>query len=106
MGDSEKGLLTPTDGLQITELTPVIFTEVLPPTQIAVSPLNRIVGRGFTKTVTCSVEIHPFALVIFTEYTVVEVGLTEIVGVVAPLFQAYEIPPVAVKIAPDPEQMV
>jgi len=86
VGESEDGLLMPELGDQITEFTPLTFICVLPPIQIAVSPVNSIEGRGFTKTVISSLEIQPFALVTKTEYTVEEVGFTKIVADVKPLF--------------------
>jgi hypothetical protein len=52
-----------------------------------------------------AVASHPFASVPTTVYALVVVGETVILLVVAPVLQAYEAAPVAVKVELDPKQM-
>jgi hypothetical protein len=48
---------------------------------------------------------HPFTPVPVTKYTVVKVGLTEILVVVAPEFHEYVVAPLAVSVVELPEQI-
>jgi hypothetical protein len=75
------------------------------PKQI-VGELTVIVAAGLTVTVATAVPVHPAASVPVTVYEVVEVGLTEIGLVVAPVFQEYVEAPLAVKVAVAPLQIV
>src|SRR5215213_8683687 len=62
-------------------------------------------GSGFTVTVVEHELVHPCALVTVTVYVVVEVGLTVIAAVVAPLLQRNDVPPDAVSVDEPPMQI-
>src|SRR5689334_17176667 len=62
-------------------------------------------GSGFTVTVVEHELVHPCALVTVTVYVVVEVGLTVIAAVVAPVLQRNDVPPDAVKVVDPPTQI-
>ena len=63
-------------------------------------------GGGTTVTVVEHELLHPLASVTVTVYTVVTVGVTVIIGVVAPVLQRNVTPPAEVNIAEPPGQMV
>ena len=64
------------------------------------------VGNELTVTNRLAVAEQLAALVTVTVYVVVVVGDTEMAAVVAELFQLYEVPPLAVKVALAPLQIV
>jgi hypothetical protein len=64
-----------------------------------------MVGNGFTVTVATAVAEQPDEVPV-TVYEVVEVGVTVIGFEVEPFDHEYVVPPVAVNIASDPEQIV
>ena len=63
------------------------------------------VGAGFTVTVVVQVPLHPLASLTVTVYVVVDVGLTVIEAVVAPVLQRNDVPPAAVSVAEPPVQI-
>ena len=63
-------------------------------------------GTGFTVMVLVAVAEQAFAFVTVTVYVVVTAGVTVMAAVVAPVLQAYVPPPVAVKVAEAPAQMM
>jgi hypothetical protein len=67
--------------------------------------LTAKVGEAITVTVVVTAEEEQLPFAPVTVYTVVEVGLTEIELVVAPVFHVYVVAPVAVKVAAPPEQI-
>lgn len=62
-------------------------------------------GAGFTVTVVVQVPLHPLASVTVTVYVVVDVGLTVIDAVVAPVLQRNDVPPEAVSVDEPPTQI-
>ncbi len=64
------------------------------------------VGKGLTFTVLEAEAVHPLASVTVTEYDVVDEGETVIDTVDAPVLHEYEVPPLAVKFALTPLQML
>jgi hypothetical protein len=69
------------------------------------SPVMTTAGSGLTVTVAFALatQLSPFVTV--TLYVVVAVGLTVMLGVVAPLLQMYEVPPLAVNVVLSPTQI-
>jgi hypothetical protein len=63
------------------------------------------IGAGVTLTVVVQTPLHPLALVTVTVYVVVEVGLTVMEAVVAPVLQRNDVPPAAVSVAEPPIQI-
>jgi hypothetical protein len=86
------------------ESAPVAVKSALSPEQI-VGELTVIIGNGLTVTVATAVAEQPVEVPV-TVYEVVEVGVTEIGFVEAPVDQEYESAPVAVKSVLSPEQIV
>ena len=68
------------------------------PTHIGDVPVIFTLGNVLTVTVAVEVAVHPLALVTVTVYVVVEGGLTVILAVICPPDQAYDVPPVAVRV--------
>jgi hypothetical protein len=100
---------------QKTEEAPLAVKSTKSPVQIVASltckpevseTVIEAVGKLITVSVLFDVAEHPAVLVTVTVYVVVEAGLGEIDAVVAPVDQAYVPPPVAVKVALAPEQIV
>ena len=63
------------------------------------------IGAGVTVTVVVQVPLHPLASVTVTVYVVVEVGLTVMDAVVAPVLQRNDVPPEAVSVDDPPTQI-
>ena len=75
------------------------------PSQMATSAPAFAVGNGLTVTVTESLSVQPLVVTV-TEYTVVELGLTLILAVVAPVLHKYVSPPEAVSVVESPSHKV
>jgi hypothetical protein len=81
---------------QLYVLAPLAVNTELSPLHIAAGlALAVTVGNGFTVTLTVAVPVHP-ELVPVTVYVVVLVGDTVMLAVVLPVFQLYEVAPLAV----------
>ena len=80
---------------------------VLPPIQIPDKEAERVtVGLGCTVTSLLADAVHPLLLVTVTVYVVFANGETEIAAVVGPVFHTYVPPPLAVRVAVAPLQIV
>lgn len=90
---------------QIYMVPPEAVRFVDSPTQMTLSPVIITVGKGLTITVSDVVAVHPFMSVTVSEYVVFEIGFTVMEGVMAPLLQRFEIPPVPVKVVDWPVQI-
>src|ERR1041385_5492265 len=104
--------------LGVTEMVavvaPVLHRKVIPPVAVkeTESPGHNggtaqtiaQVGAGVTATVVVHTPLHPLASVTVTVYVVVDVGVTVIEAVVAPVLQRNDVPPEAVSVAEPPMQ--
>ena len=63
-------------------------------------------GGGATVTVVEHELVQPFASVTVTVYTVVTLGVTVVIGVVAPVLHKKDTPPAAVSMCESPGQIV
>jgi hypothetical protein len=103
VGETEIGFVeAPVD--QEYESAPVAVKSALSPEQM-VGEFTLTTGNGLTVTVATAVAEQPVEVPV-TVYEVVEVGVTEIGFVEAPVDHEYESAPLAVNSALSPEQMV
>ena len=94
------------DVLQRNDVPPDAVSVDEPPTQNEESETLMLhTGDGLTLTVAEQELVHPLALVTVTVYVVVEVGLTVIEAVVAPVLHRNDVPPEAISVDEPPTQI-
>ena len=92
--------------LQRKDVPPEAVSVFEPPRQMDKLPQVMLhTGNGLTVTVVAHELLHPNAFVTVTVYVVLDVGLTVIAAVVAPVLQRKVVPPDAVSVVEPPSQI-